>query len=56
MNDGHKVINGIKVGLPIAMSLLVSRFLVATALVPISSVIREGVKKHKENKKLDIKV
>ena len=54
MNDGHKVVNGIKVGLPIAMSLLVSRFLVATALVPISSVIREGVKKY-NNKKLDIK-
>ena len=55
MNDGHKVVNGIKVGLPIAMSLLVSRFLVATALVPISSVIREGVKRY-DNKKLDIKV
>ena len=53
MEDGHKVVDGIKVGLPIVMSLLVSRFLVATALVPLSSIIRDGVKKHNENKKLD---
>jgi hypothetical protein len=54
MNDGHKVVDGIKVGLPIAMSLLVSRFLVATALVPLSSIIRDGVKKHNENKNLNV--
>ena len=55
MNDGHKVVDGIKVGLPITMSLLVSRFLVATALVPLSSIIRDGVKRHNEDKKLDVK-
>ena len=54
MNDGHKVVDGIKVGLPLVNSLIVSRFLVATALVPLSSIIRDEVKKHNENKKLDI--
>ena len=56
MNDGHKVLDGIRVGLPLVNSLVVSRFLIATALVPISSIIREGVKKHNENKRLDVKV
>ena len=53
MQDGHKVVDGIKVGLPIMNSILISRFLVATALVPASSVIRDSVKKH--NKKVDYK-
>lgn len=54
MEDGHKVIDGVKVGLPIVNSLLISRFLVATALVPLSSVIRDTVKgKNKSKKKLD---
>lgn len=52
MKDGHKVIDGIKVGLPILSSILISRFLVATALVPASSKIRDAVKK---DKKLDYK-
>lgn len=56
MEDGHKVVDGIKVGLPIVNSLLVSRFLVATALVPLSSVIRDTVKNNKGAKnKLDVK-
>ena len=52
MKDGHKVVDGIKVGLPILSSILISRFLVATALVPASSKIRDAVKK---DKKLDYK-
>ena len=52
MEDGHKVVDGIKVGLPILNSILISRFLVATALVPASSKIRDAVKK---DKKLDYK-
>lgn len=52
MEDGHKVIDGVKVGLPIMNSILISRFLVATALVPASSKIRDSVKK---NKKIDYK-
>ena len=56
MEDGHKVVDGIKVGLPVVNSLLVSRFLVAVALVPLSSVIRDTVKKYKgsDKKKLDL--
>ena len=45
MKDGHKVVDGIKVGLPILNSIIISRFLVATALVPASSKIRDFVKK-----------
>lgn len=52
MEDGHKVVDGIKVGLPILNSILISRFLVATALVPASSKIRDSVKKEH---KLDVK-
>lgn len=52
MEDGHKVVDGIKVGLPILNSILISRFLVATALVPASSKIRDAVKK---DKKIDYK-
>ena len=52
MEDGHKVVDGVKVGLPILNSILISRFLVATALVPASSKIRDAVKK---DKKLDYK-
>lgn len=54
--DCHKVVNGLKVGLPILSSLLISRFLIAVALVPISSKIRETVKKHNhpEEQKLNI--
>lgn len=51
MEDGHKVVDGIKVGLPILNSILISRFLVATALVPASSKIRDSVKKEH---KLDV--
>lgn len=52
MEDGHKVVDGVKVGLPILNSILISRFLVATALVPASSKIRDAVKK---DKKIDYK-
>ena len=52
MEDGHKVVDGVKVGLPILNSILISRFLVATALVPASSKIRDFVKK---DKKIDYK-
>ena len=49
MEDGHKVIDGIKVGLPILNSILISRFLVAVGLVPLSSKIRNFVKSRREN-------
>lgn len=49
MKDGAKVVDGIKVGLPILNSILVSRFLVATGLVPLSSKIRDKIKEHKVN-------
>lgn len=39
--DSHKVINGIKVGLPIAVVTLINRFILPTVFVPISSVIRD---------------
>ena len=56
IKDCHKVADGLKVGLPIASSILVSRFLVAVALVPISSKIRDAVKARRNpEKKLDIK-
>ena len=47
MEDGHKVIDGIRVGLPILSSIVISRFLVAVGLVPLSSKIRDSIKKHK---------
>lgn len=49
MEDGHKVIDGIRVGLPILNSILISRFLVAVGLVPLSSKIRDTIKKHRVN-------
>lgn len=52
MQDGHKVVDGIKVGLPILNSIVISRFIVAVGLVPLSSKIREFVKS-KSHKKLD---
>ena len=56
IKDCHKVANGLKVSLPIFMSILVSRFLVAVALVPLSSKIRDAVKQHNQvHNKLDIK-
>lgn len=57
MQDAHKVIDGIKVGLPMLNSLLISRFLVAVALVPLSSKIRDHVKSKQQpegQKKVDI--
>lgn len=47
MEDGHKVVDGIKVGLPILNSILISRFIVAVGLVPLSSKIRNAIQKHK---------
>lgn len=44
MEDGHKVIDGIRVGLPILNSIVISRFLVAVGLVPLSSKIRDSIK------------
>lgn len=52
MQDGHKVVDGIKVGLPILNSIVISRFIVAVGLVPLSSKIREFVK-GRSQKKLD---
>lgn len=46
MSDAHKIVNGIQVGLPIAVVTLINRFALPTVFVPISSVIRD---------KLDIK-
>lgn len=46
--DGYKVVDGVKVGLPILNSIMVSRFLVAIGFVPWSSKIRGSVKKGKE--------
>lgn len=48
MEDGHKVVDGIKVGLPILSSIVISRFIVAVGLVPLSSKIREAIKKGKQ--------
>ena len=50
MEDGHKVVDGIRVGLPILNSILISRFLVAVGLVPLSSKIRDSIKQHKLDK------
>lgn len=50
VTDVRKVSEGLRVGLPILSSILISRFLVAVALVPLSSVIRDAVKKHNHPK------
>ena len=39
--DSHKVINGIKVGLPIVVVTLINRFVLPTVFVPVSSIIRD---------------
>ena len=54
--DCHKVVNGLKVGLPVISSLLISRFLIAVALVPISSKIRDAVKRHNHPEKQKLNV
>jgi hypothetical protein len=51
MVDSHKVIDGIKVGLPILVTSLVMRFGVATAVVPVSSLLEKI--RNKRNKKVD---
>jgi hypothetical protein len=43
--DVHKCIDGIKVGLPMVTTLLISRFAVAVGLVPLSTVIRNKIDK-----------
>ena len=53
MEDGHKVVDGIKVGLPILSSIVISRFIVAVGLVPLSSKIREAVKSRSKKNKLN---
>lgn len=50
MKDGHKVVEAIEIGMPMLTTLLISRFLVAVGLVPLSTKIREVI----NNKKLDI--
>jgi hypothetical protein len=56
MEDGHKVVDGLKVGLPILNSILISRFLVAVGLVPLSSKIREAIKERRTRKEgLDLR-
>ena len=55
IEDGHKVVDGIKVGLPILNSILISRFLVAVGLVPLSSKIREAIKeRHAKKENLNV--
>ena len=51
MKDGHKVVEAIRIGMPMLTTLLISRFIVAVGLVPLSTKIREVI----NNKKLDIK-
>lgn len=51
IKDGHKVVEAIEIGMPMLTTLLISRFLVAVGLVPLSTKIREVI----NNKKLDIK-
>lgn len=41
MEDGHKVINAIEVGLPILSVTLINRFALPTLFVPMSSKIRD---------------
>lgn len=45
MEDGHKVINAIEVGLPILSVTLINRFALPTLFVPMSSKIRDYNKK-----------
>lgn len=52
MEDSHKVINGLLVGLPMLSTLLINRFAVAVGLVPLSTKIRDRMNK---NNKIDIK-
>lgn len=52
MEDGHKVVNAIEVGLPIISITLINRFLLPTIFVPLSSKIRDFVDRRGE-KKLD---
>lgn len=56
MPNAHKVMDGIRVGLPILNSLLISRFMVAVGLVPVSSKIRDLIHEKRNNKNLDVKV
>lgn len=51
IKDGHKVVDGIRVGLPMVSTLLISRFAVAVGLVPLSTKIRNTL----DSKKLDTK-
>lgn len=55
MPKAHKVMDGIRVGLPILNSIVISRFMVAVGLVPLSSKIRDVVHQKREAKKLDVK-
>ena len=41
MEDGHKVVNAIEVGLPILSVTLINRFALPTLFVPMSSKIRD---------------
>lgn len=50
LNEAHKIIDGIKVGLPMLSTLFITRFAVAVGLVPLSTKIRDTI-----NKKLDVK-
>lgn len=40
IKDGHKVVEAIEIGMPMLTTLLISRFLVAVGLVPLSTKIR----------------
>lgn len=53
IKDAHKVVNGLQVGLPIAVVTLINRFALPTLFVPLSSKIRDGIDKVKS---IDIEV
>ena len=54
--NANKVMDGIRVGLPILNSIVISRFIVAVGLVPLSSKIRNEIQKRKDFKKISIVV
>lgn len=49
--QAKKVANGLKVGIPMVNTVLISRFLTPVFLIPVSSKIRDKI----NNKKLDVK-
>ena len=59
VKDFSSVVNGVKVGLPIVVTMLVMRLGISTASVPLSSVAKKAsnlFSKGKEEKKVDVTV